>query len=213
VPNKNWTEEEDSLLVKIVSAMPVLRDWSVISRYFPNKSESQLRYRWDQALDPRLVKGSWTRDEDEMIIRYVDKYGMKAWAKVANVLPGRIGKQCRERWMSHLNPAIDHGPWSAEEDVVLFELHEQLGNRWNEMRRKLPNRSVNSIKNRWYSVLSKRTEPRRQKTPLPSIKLLPKPNCCSLTSEDRRMSNAGESIWQEMPFLMEMEMEMEDFTE
>lgn len=35
--------------------------------------------------------------EDEIIIEMVNKYGPKKWSTIAQHLPGRIGKQCRER--------------------------------------------------------------------------------------------------------------------
>ena len=35
--------------------------------------------------------------EDERIIQLVDEYGAKKWSVIAQNLPGRIGKQCRER--------------------------------------------------------------------------------------------------------------------
>ncbi|KDO79731.1 hypothetical protein CISIN_1g0473532mg, partial [Citrus sinensis] len=34
--------------------------------------------------------------EDEIIIELVNKYGPKKWSTIAQHLPGRIGKQCRE---------------------------------------------------------------------------------------------------------------------
>ena len=34
----------------------------------------------------------------------VSKIGKKKWSKIAKNLPGRIGKQCRERWFNHLKP-------------------------------------------------------------------------------------------------------------
>lgn len=36
--------------------------------------------------------------EDEVIIELVNKYGAKKWSTIAQHLPGRIGKQCRERY-------------------------------------------------------------------------------------------------------------------
>lgn len=53
------------------------------------------------------IKGQWTKEEDEMVMEYVEKYGTKQWARIAQVLPGRKGKQCRERWHNHLNPDIN----------------------------------------------------------------------------------------------------------
>lgn len=42
------------------------------------------------------------------------------WSVVASRLPGRIGKQCRERWFNHLDPSIKKGEWSPEEDRIVF---------------------------------------------------------------------------------------------
>ena len=30
---------------------------------------------------------------------------------IADLFPGRTGKQCRERWHNHLNPGIKKGDW------------------------------------------------------------------------------------------------------
>jgi myb proto-oncogene protein len=35
--------------------------------------------------------------EDEKIVELVEKYGPAKWSIIAQSLPGRIGKQCRER--------------------------------------------------------------------------------------------------------------------
>ena len=35
--------------------------------------------------------------EDDQIIEMVEKWGNKKWSDIAKHLPGRIGKQCRER--------------------------------------------------------------------------------------------------------------------
>jgi Myb-like DNA-binding domain len=35
--------------------------------------------------------------EDELIIELVHRFGAKRWSQIALELPGRIGKQCRER--------------------------------------------------------------------------------------------------------------------
>ncbi|EKX32507.1 hypothetical protein GUITHDRAFT_98601 [Guillardia theta CCMP2712] len=68
-----------------------------------------------------FIKGQWTREEDEKVIQYVEKYGTKQWARIAQVLPGRKGKQCRERWHNHLNPDINKLSWTVEEDARLIE--------------------------------------------------------------------------------------------
>jgi len=43
--------------------------------------------------------------EDELIIELVERHGPKRWSLIAHELPGRIGKQCRERCVSCLQLA------------------------------------------------------------------------------------------------------------
>lgn len=53
--------------------------------------------RWQKVLNPNLVKGPWTKEEDETLLQLVQEFGPKNWSNIAKHLPGRIGKQCRER--------------------------------------------------------------------------------------------------------------------
>jgi hypothetical protein len=61
----------------------------------------------------------------------------------------RTPKQCRERWNNQLNPKINKGPWTLEEDIMLVRKQRQLGNRWAEISRFLPGRTDTLVKNRW----------------------------------------------------------------
>ena len=70
-----------------------------------------------------FVKGQWTKEEDELVCKYVELYGTKQWARIALVLPGRKGKQCRERWHNHLNPDINKDAWTNDEDLKLVAAH------------------------------------------------------------------------------------------
>lgn len=49
------------------------------------------------------------------------------WSLVADLLPGRLGKQCRERWFNHLDPAVKKTGWTSDEDEVIFHAQVIVG--------------------------------------------------------------------------------------
>lgn len=160
-----WTKEEDELLTQIATHSETIA-WSSIVKFFPNKTAPQLAGRWEKVLNPSLVKGSWTREEDEIIIKFVNENGIKDWAKLALLLKGRTGKQCRERFKNHLDPNVSKSNWTEEEDNKLIKLHGELGNSWTMIATYFDGRTDNCIKNRWNSTLKKRIERIKNGEPL-----------------------------------------------
>ena len=101
-------------------------------------------------------KGTWTKEEDNALREQVRLYGLKNWVLVSKGLPGRIGKQCRERWHKCLDPRIVHKEWTMEEDIIIVSLYYELGHKWAKIARQLKGRTDNSVKNRFNSNLVKR---------------------------------------------------------
>ncbi|KAK8836263.1 hypothetical protein M9Y10_039895 [Tritrichomonas musculus] len=103
---------------------------------------------------PLSKKVKFTKNEDMKLKYLIDKYSTKDWEKIAEHLPPRTARQCRDRWTNYIDPNLSQEPWSHDEDNVLLEMHEKYGNHWKKIGKYLPKRSKNNIKNRW-SVLKK----------------------------------------------------------
>ncbi len=45
-----------------------------------------------------VFKQPWTTEEDQSLLQLVEESGVGCWSVIADRLPGRVGKQCRERY-------------------------------------------------------------------------------------------------------------------
>ncbi|VAH13990.1 unnamed protein product [Triticum turgidum subsp. durum] len=113
----------------------------------------------DQRL--RQFKGSWTVEEDTLLRAKVHEFGIGNWKNIAMYLPGRSGKQCRERWTNQLDPNIKTKIWTDAEDMKLIELHQTWGNHWSVIARLLSGRPANTIKNH-YNATKRSLNSKRQ---------------------------------------------------
>ncbi|KAL4592702.1 hypothetical protein LXL04_005705 [Taraxacum kok-saghyz] len=92
-----------------------------------------------------LIKGQWTEEEDRKLLRLVKNHGVRKWAHIAEQMIGRVGKQCRERWHNHLRPDIKKDTWSEDEERMMVEAHQKVGNKWAEIAKLILGRTENAI--------------------------------------------------------------------
>jgi len=157
----SWSKEDDLRLIETIGGGKNPRDWETIAKECgQGKISKECHERWSRFLKPCVRKGQWEDYEDAIIVEAVtasiDK-PFSSWFALAHRLPGRVGKQIRNRWVNHLNP-INNRPFSREEDLILWEAHKKLGKRWVQIKRKYfgSSRSENNIKNRWYGAFFKK---------------------------------------------------------
>lgn len=89
----------------------------------------QCRQRWMKCLHPDIKKGRWT-DEEDRILEEAMSGDFAGWNYVADRIPGRTAKQCRERWHHYLSPHISKEDFTEEDDALLTELFTLHGSRW-----------------------------------------------------------------------------------
>lgn len=158
----SWSKQDDTRLSDIMKKFKNPKDWEPIAKAFGSgKTPKECHERWIRYLKPGVRKGQWQDHEDAIVVEAVTtskEQPFTRWSDLAQRLPGRVGKQIRDRWVNHLNPNINHMPFTREDDLLLWDGHKKLGKRWVEISSKYFNssRSENHIKNRWYSASFKK---------------------------------------------------------
>ena len=95
-----------------------------------NDYNDQHQLTWWRA---HIKKQSWSKNEDAKLVQLIKKYGPQGWPYIAQMIPGRTGKQCHSRWRDCLNPELKKGSWSNEEDALIVKLQCEHGNRWSHV--------------------------------------------------------------------------------
>jgi hypothetical protein len=94
-----WTKQEDGFLtaaVKTYLDAKEVVDWSKVSRCVTARTAKQCRERWHFHLDPSIVTGPWTMQEDFLLVELHREHGNR-WAFIAKSFPGRTEYTVRSR--------------------------------------------------------------------------------------------------------------------
>ena len=77
-----WNEEEDKKLTELVTEYGA-KNWKKIAQHLPHRTDVQCLHRWQKVLNPMMVKGPWSREEDTKLAENVQKFGAKNWSYIA----------------------------------------------------------------------------------------------------------------------------------
>jgi myb proto-oncogene protein len=91
------------------------------------------------------AKNAWTDEEDDLIRKLVGEMGQSKWSQISDALKRqcrttRSGKQCRTRWLNHLDPSINRAAWTDDEERTIYERQKVDGNKWAVIAKHLPGR-------------------------------------------------------------------------
>lgn len=129
----------------------------------------------------KALAKAWMKAEDEHLLDLVlqMKHPLK-WSVIAQSLsdfsaaegsdtPVRTGKQCRERYVNHLNPRLKHTEFTPLEDATIWRLYATIGSQWAKMSKVIPGRTDNNLKNRFHNLKRQlqREEESRLRAPTP----------------------------------------------
>ncbi|KAK9116161.1 hypothetical protein Sjap_015108 [Stephania japonica] len=153
IMKRDWTEDDDSQLRAAVEAFGE-HDWQMVASYMEGRAGTQCSNRWNKSLNPKRDRvGRWTVEEDKCLKVSVTLFGAKAWNKIAQFVPGRTQVQCRERWLNVLDPSLNLGEWTGEEDAKLKEAITKYGHCWSKIAACVPPRTDNQCRRRWKVLL------------------------------------------------------------
>ena len=148
-----WTIEEDTLLLNLT--WNIRKKWKIISNSFKNKSAYQCKLRY-KLINPNIKKSIWDMLEDKKIIKGVCIF-KNNWNKISSkFLPNRTSNQIRERYINILDPNLKKDKFTFEEDRLIVNLYNKYGSKWREIKKYLPGRSGDMIKNRFNSSIKKK---------------------------------------------------------
>ena len=102
-----------------------------------------------------VPRRKFTQDEDVRLKILVDTFGNCSWDKIAEFLPDRTARQCRDRYRNYLLANLTSDPFSEEEDQIIIQKYSEFGPRWVQIAKLLGKRSGNDVKNRWHKHLFK----------------------------------------------------------
>jgi hypothetical protein len=158
-----WSLTEDRSLQEAVSSVSAdCTDigWAQISQVVTSRTSSQCWQRWNQVVGRNgyLNKGAWKADEDHRLITAIEcqqAHQQINWHAVEEQVGTRRAMQCKDRWVSHLDPNLRRGSFTKEEYQKVWRLQAKFGNKFVKIASEMPGRSATRVKAAWRTILRK----------------------------------------------------------
>ncbi|RYP51536.1 hypothetical protein DL768_003131 [Monosporascus sp. mg162] len=120
---RRWTSHEDRILREGYAAQAAYPtgkgqtvNWKEIANKLPGRSNKDCRKRYLNEMAGTLKKGPWSKEEDALLIKLVEKHS-PSWVAISQAMGTRNADQCAKRWQHSLNPELDRHPWQESENT------------------------------------------------------------------------------------------------
>ncbi|OAY72625.1 Myb-related protein Hv33, partial [Ananas comosus] len=131
-----WSPEEDEKLYNHISRFGV-GSWSSVANLAGIRCGKSCRLRWINYLRPDLKRGSFSQQEEDLIISLHGILGNR-WSQIASQLPGRTDNEIKNFWNSCLKKKLVQ---QGVDPATHMPLNETLGSREGKLE---PNNSNNA---------------------------------------------------------------------
>ena len=101
---------------------------------------------------PKETRHKFTPEEDDLLIKLVQKYGACHWKSIAKNMVNRSARQCRDRYANYLSHPNVMPNWTDEEDQKLLSLYHEFGPVWVKMPDYFNGRTAANIRNRFLKI-------------------------------------------------------------
>ena len=134
-----WTEEEDNLLREFYKNNPGVEEVKKFTeQFFKHRTVDAVRKRASYLGITGTNKKSWSKEEDEILLKYYPIEGRKCCQRLNYRTPSSIIHR-----VARLNLTSNNHYWTEEEKNIVFKYYPIEG---SKIVHRLPNKSLNAIK-------------------------------------------------------------------
>ena len=122
----NGTSEEDKKLLMGIQYYGETNWTSVASYVGNNRTRSQCSQRYKRDIGSNIKREKWTSEEEDLLLKLIQKYGFQSWAKISREFGNRSDVQCRFRFNKYLKFKIRKYHHEPNLDFIFCNLSQEI---------------------------------------------------------------------------------------